>query len=75
MGSPVDLDFKSYRRKAIAQIAEWKPGFDMTRVSVSPADKDAGSPKEGDMIARNPDNPDDKWLIAADYFSKNFEAI
>lgn len=65
--------FRKYRRKAIAEIATWSPGFDMTRVSVSPADKDAGSPKDGDMIARNPENHDDKWLIAADYFAANFE--
>jgi hypothetical protein len=69
------MEFKQYRRKAIAEIAEWEPGFDMNRVSVSAADKDAGSPKEGDMIARNPTNHDDKWLIAADYFAANFEPV
>ena len=43
-----------------------------TGVSVSPVDRDAGSPKTGDMIARNPINHDDKWLIAADYFAAKF---
>jgi len=27
------------------------------------------------MIARNPKNHDDQWLIAADYFADNFEPV
>lgn len=68
-------EFKKYRRSQIAEIAKWEPGFDMTRVSVSPSDKEAGSPKEGDMIARNPASHADQWLIAKDYFDVNFEPI
>ena len=69
-------EFKPYRRKQIAQIREYEPSEAWNdRISVSAADKDAGSPKKGDMIARNPDNPDDQWLIAADYFAKNFEPL
>jgi hypothetical protein len=45
------------------------------RISISAADRDAGSPKVGDMIARNPKNHDDKWLVAAAYFADNFEPI
>jgi hypothetical protein len=33
-----------------------------------------GSPKAGDMIARNPGNHEDQWLVAAQYFADNFEA-
>ncbi len=66
--------FKQYRRKQIAELAPWTVGFDMSRVSVSASDKEAGSPKAGDMIARNPKNFDDQWLVAAAYFSDNFEA-
>ena len=65
--------FKQYRRKQIAELREWEPGDDMTRVSISGADLDAGSPKAGDMIARNPINHDDQWLVAAKYFADNFE--
>lgn len=43
------------------------------RVSISASDQEAGSPKEGDMIARNPVNHEDQWLIAKDYFAENFE--
>ena len=68
-------DYIQYRRIAIAEIAPWVPGFDMKHVSVSQADLSDGSPREGDMIGRNPENHDDHWLIAADYFAANFKAI
>jgi len=32
-----------------------------------------GSPKEGDMIARNPKNHADQWLVAKKYFEDNLE--
>jgi len=67
--------FKQYRRTQIAEMARWVPGFDMARVSVSAPDKEAGSPKDGDMITRNPANHDDKWLVAAKYFADNFEPV
>jgi hypothetical protein len=66
--------FKSYRRKQIAELRPYVPGEDLSdRVSVSASDKEAGSPKPGDMIARNPKNHDDQWLVAAAYFADNFE--
>lgn len=68
-------EYKQYRRSAVAEIADWHEGFDMTDVSVSESDRKAGSPKAGDKIARNPKNHDDRWLIAADYFNDNFEPI
>ena len=68
-------EFKKYRRKQIALLRPYVPGESMDRISVTAADKDAGSPKEGDMIARNPVNADDQWLVAAAYFSVNFEPI
>jgi len=43
-------------------------------VSVSVEDRKDGSPLVGDMIARNPDNHKDMWLVAATYFKANFEA-
>ncbi len=66
-------EFKSYRRKQIAELRSWTPGDDMGAVSISAEDVKAGSPKEGDMIARNPKNHADKWLVAAAYFTDNFE--
>ena len=45
------------------------------KVSISEVDKRNGSPKIGDMIARNPKNHNDKWLVAEQYFKDNFEEI
>lgn len=67
--------YKQYRRTQIAEIARWVPGFDMSGVSISKPDLEAGSPMDGDMIARNPKNHKDRWLIAAQYFADNFEAV
>ena len=65
--------FRRYRRTQIAEIRPWKSGDNMARVSISAADLEAGSPKPGDMIARNPANHEDQWLISCDYFHTNFE--
>lgn len=67
--------YKQYRRTQIAEMARWVPGFDMDGVSISAPDKEAGSPKDGDMIARNPKNYDDRWLVAAAYFGDNFGPV
>jgi hypothetical protein len=66
-------EFKQYRRSQIAELRPWESGDDMVRISVSAPDKEAGSPKLGDMIARNPKNHDYQWLVAARYFADNFE--
>ena len=68
-------DFKQYRRRQIAELVRWTPAFDMSRVSVSAPDREAGSPTAGDMIARNPKNHDDQWLVTAKYFADNFEPV
>lgn len=73
--------FQNYKRTNIASMRRVIPSEIMGGVkllqsrgiSISQADIDAGSPKQGDMIARNPDNHNDMWLVAADYFEKNFE--
>jgi hypothetical protein len=67
--------FTQYRRKQIAELRPWSPKDDMSQVSISAPDKEAGSPKPGDMIARNPKNHDDQWLVAAQYFADNFEPV
>lgn len=47
--------------------------FNPNLISVSPEDINNGSPKPGDMIARNPKNHDDMWLVAKQYFEDNLE--
>lgn len=65
--------FAQYRRKQIAELRPYDPGEDMTGISVSEADRATGSPMPGDMIARNPKNHADQWLVSAQYFADNFE--
>jgi phage gp29-like protein len=67
-------DFRPYRRRQIAELRPYREGEVLdARISISAVDRDAGSPKLGDMIARNPRNHDDQWLVAAAYFADNFE--
>lgn len=68
-------EWRPYRRTAIAEMVEWTPDFPMEDVAVSPVDQAAGSPKERDMIARNPANHADKWLVSRDYFLANFAQV
>ena len=67
--------YKQYRRTQVAEMRPYQVGDDLNGVSISDADRNAGSPKPGDMIARNPKNHTDKWLVAAKYFADNFEAV
>ena len=67
------MEFTKYRRKQIAELRPYEPGYPLDRVSISASDREAGSPKVGDMIARNPKNHADQWLVAAQYFADNFE--
>ena len=81
------MEFKKYRRKQIAElrpvtqedieefISEGEITVNDTIVSISQVDEDMGSPKKGDMIARNPKNHNDQWLVAKEYFEANFEEI
>lgn len=66
-------EFTKYRRSQIAELRPYEPGEDLAGVSISEPDRKAGSPKQGDMIARNPKNHEDQWLVAAQYFADNFE--
>lgn len=83
-------DFKKFRRTQIAEMREVTEA-DITafeqdkfihslkdtefKVSISDSDLKNGSPKLGDMIARNPINHNDQWLVAEQYFKDNFEMV
>lgn len=67
--------FKKYRRKNIAEMRPYVENEDLTGVSISEVDIKIGSPMIGDMIARNPKNHNDQWLVAKAYFDDNFEPI
>jgi hypothetical protein len=68
-------EFNQYRRSQIGELRPYVPGEDMCGISISQVDREAGSPKPGDMIARNPKNHDDQWLVAAAYFAENYEPL
>lgn len=67
-------DWNKYERKAaLAEMRPYQPGEDLTGVSVGDDDrKSKGCPKVGDMIARDPSNHADKWLVNAEYFEAKF---
>jgi hypothetical protein len=68
--------FTKYRRTQIAEMRPYEPGETLDeRISISAPDRENGSPKFGDMIARNPKNHADQWLVAAAYFRDNFEPM
>ncbi len=60
-----------YRRIGLSEMRPYVIGEDLTGVSVS----DEDTPKEGDMIARNPKNHADQWLVAREYFEDNLERV
>lgn len=64
-----------FRKSATQPMEPWVPGYDMDGVSVADPDRMNGSPKEGDMIAVNPADPTDRWLVAAAYFAANYEEV
>ena len=68
-------DWKNYKRKGLSEMRPYINGEELIGVSISEADKLNGSPKSGDMIARNPKNHNDQWLVAKKYFEDNLELV
>lgn len=74
------MEWKHYHRTNIAEmrfvtheeVINGPTWMQEIGISISKADLDNGSPKTGDMIARNPQNHSDQWLVAKDYFDENF---
>ena len=66
-------DWAQYKRKGLSEMRPYTEGEDVSNVSISAPDRENGSPKLGDMIARNPKNHADQWLVAEKYFQDNLE--
>ena len=66
-------EFKQYKKISISEMRPYIEGECLYGISISEADKRNGSPDVGDMIARNPENYRDQWLVGKDYFKDNFE--
>lgn len=67
------MTWNKYKRKGLSEMRPYFQGEDIAGVSISNEDVLAGSPKPGDMIARNPTNHLDQWLVAQKYFEENLE--
>lgn len=79
-GGPIESQFESYRRKSFSEMrpvvtGETVSSLEEQGVSISKEDLDAGSPKIGDLIARNPKNHKDMWLVAKAYAEDNLEQM
>ena len=70
-----DENWAQYKRKGLSEMRPYVEGEDVSHVSISEPDRENGSPKKGDMIARNPENHADQWLVAAKYFEDNLEPV
>lgn len=73
-------EWKEYRKKGTTEMREVTPdeiriGKVPDGVSVSEVDEKNGSPKAGDMIARNPKNHNDQWLVADKFHRENYEKV
>ena len=70
-------EFKKYQRKGLSEMRPFLNGeiISVMDISISPEDLANGSPKLGDMIARNPLNHKDQWLVAEKYFNENLELV
>jgi hypothetical protein len=64
---------KLYRKRGLTRMEPWNDQTDMQGVSIGKEDRDKGSPKHGDMIAQDTNNPNDRWLISKLYFETNYE--
>lgn len=67
--------FVQYSRITIVEMRPYVEGEDMTNVYVDPVLVEHGHPEEGDMIARNPRDRDEMWLMTRENFSTNFETM
>ncbi len=72
MREVTELDINVFKNHGFIHISEYPFG---RNISISDADKNNGSPKIGDMIARNPKDYSDQWLVAEQYFKDNFEQL
>ena len=66
-------DVNEFKERNLLSAHETKDN--VIEVSISDVDLANGSPKIGDMIARNPKNHLDQWLVAEQYFKDNFENV
>ena len=70
------MNWARYRRRGFVEMRPYIVGESLPpTVSISEADLGNGSPRAGDMIARNPRDASDQWLVAEAYFKENYEFV
>lgn len=62
------MELKNYRKKNVQPMRPYVPGEDLTGISVSNED----TPELGGMIAVNPNNEQDRWYVAKQFFENNY---
>jgi len=63
--------WKLYKSRALTEIRPYEVGEDLDGITIPPRHE----PEMGDMICRRHDKPEDQWLIAKEYFMKNYELV
>jgi hypothetical protein len=63
------MEWKQYTKTGSVEATPWTPDYDMSKV------RSKETPVKGDMIARNPKDRDDQWLIKADFFEQNYQEL
>jgi hypothetical protein len=64
-----------YRKKRLQEMFCWRPDIKQDTLSISEADLAKGCPKVGDMVAVNPNDPSDYWLVEEQFFKDNYERV
>lgn len=64
--------WKKYLRTNVAEMRPYIPGESMQKVSVNRVDD---PPTDLGMVARNPNNHNDQWYVAREYFENNFKEV
>ena len=65
-------DIVKFDNHGFIHLSEYPFG---NNISISDSDIMKGSPKIGDMIARNAKDYSDQWLVAEQYFKDNFQPL
>ena len=66
--------FRQYEFNNVKELRYYVSGENMSGVTISATDRANGHPMFGDLIARNPDDHTDQWLMTKQYFEANVKA-
>ena len=64
-------EWKKYRKSTVTEMIPWSADVSMDAITVGVEDR-ADHPRLGDMVARDPANPSDMWLVVKEFFEANY---